>query len=136
MKSSTAPRTGLAKLVTTLPRLWAVAPATAGKSIAHRRRPAAFRRWASAAPRAGRVGAAPCAGSLPLDVLLSARIVVGRAVRNLRQQSKQRARDSDRMGVAQRLTSMTMTVDFGGAFRAERDVMRRAQVGVHSQLTV
>jgi hypothetical protein len=71
-----------------------------------------------------------------LAALLSPRIVVGRAVRNLRQQSEQRARDSDRVGVAQRLTSVTVTVDFGGAFRAERDVMRRAQVSVHSQLTV
>ena len=136
MKSSTAPRTGLAKLVTTLPRLWAVGPAAVGKSIAHRRRPTAFRRWASAAPRVRRVGAAPCAGSLPLAALLSARIVVGRAVRNLRQQSEQRARDSDRVGVAQRLASVTVTVDFGGAFRAERDVMRCAQVSVHPQLTV
>jgi hypothetical protein len=136
MKSSTAPRTGLAKLVSTLPRLWAVSPATVGKSIAHRRRPTAFRRWASVSPCAGRVGAAPCAGSLPLAALLSPRIVVGRAVRNLRQQSEQRARDSDRVGVAQRLAGVTVTVDFGGAFRAERDVMRRAQVSVHSQLTV
>src|ERR1700689_4490887 len=55
MDSSTAPRTGLAKLVSTLPRLWAVAPATVGESMAHRRRPTAFRRWASSAPRAGRV---------------------------------------------------------------------------------
>src|ERR1700753_1351829 len=127
MKSSTAPRTGLAKLVSTLPRLWAVAPATVGKSIAHRARPTAFRRWA---------GAAPCAGSLPRAALLSARIVIGRAVRNLRQQSEQRARDSDRVGVAQRLASVTVTLDFGGALRAERNVMRRAQVSVHSQLTV
>ena len=127
MKSSTAPRTGLAKLVTTLPRLWAVTPAAVGESIAHRRRPTALWRWAGAAPRAG---------SLPLAALLSARIVVGRAVRNLRQQSQQRAGDSDRVGVAQRLASVTVTVDFGGAFRAERDVMRRAQVSVHSQLTV
>jgi hypothetical protein len=71
-----------------------------------------------------------------LAALLSARIVVGRAVRNLRQQPEQRAWDSDRVGVAQGLTSVTVTVDFGGAFRAERDVMRRAQVSVHAQLTV
>jgi hypothetical protein len=127
MDLSTAPRTGLAKLVSTLPRLWAVTPAAVGESVAHRRRPTAFRRWASAAPRAG---------SLPLAVLPSARIVVRRAVRNLRQQSEQRARDSDRVGVAQRLASVTMSVDFGGAFWAERDVMRRTQVSVHSQLTV
>src|ERR1700729_3043413 len=136
MKSSTAPRTGLAKLVSTLPRLWAVTPAAVGKSTAHRRRPTAFRRWASAAPRAGRVGAAPCAGSLPLSALLSTRIVVGRAVRNLRQQSQQRAGDSDRVGVAQRLAGVTVTLDFRGTFRAQRDVMRRAQVCVHPQLTV
>jgi hypothetical protein len=68
--------------------------------------------------------------------MLSSRIVVGRAVRNLREQSEQRARDSDRVGVAQRLASATVTVDFGGAFRAERDVMRCAQVSVHPQLTV
>jgi hypothetical protein len=71
-----------------------------------------------------------------LAALLSSRIVVGRAVRNLREQSEQRAWDSDRVGVAQRLASATMTVDFGGAFRAERDVMRCAQVSIHSQLTV
>src|ERR1700742_4227960 len=136
MKSSTAPRTGLAKLVSTLPRLWVIAPATVGKSIAHRARPTAFRRWAGATTRAGRVGAAPSAGSLPMAALLSARIVVGRAVRNLRQQSEQRARDSDRVGVAQRLASVPVTLDFGGALRAERNVMRRAQVSVHSQLTV
>src|ERR1700722_8829091 len=97
MKSSTAPGTGLGKLVSTLPRLWAFTPAAVGESTAHRRRPTAFRRWACAAPRAGRVGAAPCAGGLPLAVLLSARIVVGRAVRNLRQQSQQRTGDSDRV---------------------------------------
>jgi hypothetical protein len=136
MKSSTAPRTGLAKLVSTLPRLWAVTPAAVGKSIAHRRRPTAFRRWASAAPRAGWAAAAPCAGSLPLAALLSARIVVGRAVRNLRQQSQQRAGDSDRVGVAQRLAGVTVTVDFRCTFRAQRDVMRRAQVSIHPQLTV
>src|ERR1700761_333835 len=136
MKSSTAPRTGLAKLVSTLPRLWAVSPAAVGKSIAHRRRPTAFRRWASAAARAGRVGAAPYAGSIPVAALLSARVVVVRTLRNLRQQSEQRARDSDRVGVAQRLASVPVTVDFGGALRAERNVMRRAQVSVHSQLTV
>jgi hypothetical protein len=135
MKSSTAPRTGLAKLVSTLPRLWAVSPATVGKSIAHRRRPTPFRRWAGVSPCA-RVGAAPCAVSLPLAGLPSPRVVVGRAVRNLRQQSEQRARNSDRVGVAQRLASVTVTVDFGGAFRAERDVMRRTQVSVHSQLTI
>ena len=127
MDLSTAPRTGLAKLLSTLPRLWAITPAAVGKSIAHRRRPTAFRRWA---------GAAPCVGSLPLAALLSTRIVVGRAVRNLRQQSQQRAGDSDWVGVAQRFASVTVTVDFGGAFRAERDVMRRAQVSVHPQLTV
>ena len=109
MKSSTAPRTGLAKLVSTLPRLWAITPAAVGESIAHRRRPTAFRRWACAAPRAGRVGVASCAGGLPLAALLSARIVVGRAVRNLRQQSEQRARDSDRVGVAQRLAGVPVT---------------------------
>src|ERR1700722_17236330 len=136
MKSSTAPGTGLGKLVSTLPRLWAFTPAAVGESIAHRRRPTAFRRWACAAPRAGRVGAASCAGGFPVAALLGARIVVGRAVRNLRQQSEQRARNSDRMGVAQRLSSVPVTLDFGGAFRAERDVMRRAQVGVHSQLPV
>jgi acetyl esterase/lipase len=68
--------------------------------------------------------------------LLSTRIVVGRAVRNLRQQSQQRAGDSDRVGVAQRLAGATVTVDFRGTLRAQRDVMRRAQVGVHPQLTV
>jgi hypothetical protein len=40
------------------------------------------------------------------------------------------------VGVAQRLTGVPVTVDFRGAFRAERDVMRRAQVSVHPQLTV
>src|ERR1700744_664276 len=136
MKSSTAPRTGLGKLVSTLPRLWASPPAAVGESTEHRRRPTSFRRWSCAAPRAGRVGAAPRAGGLPLAALLSARIVVGRAVRNLRQQSEQRARDSDRVGGAQRLASVPVTLDFGGALRAERNVMRRAQVSVHSQLTV
>jgi hypothetical protein len=40
------------------------------------------------------------------------------------------------VGVAQRLAGVTVTVDFRGTFRAQRDVMRRAQVGVHPQLTV
>src|SRR3984957_2197207 len=127
MKSSTAPRTGLAKLVSTLPRLWAIPPAAVGKSFAHRRRPTAVRRWARAAP---------CAGSVPLAALLSTRVVVGRAVRNLRQQSQQRTGDSDRLGVAQRLAGATVTVDFSGTVRTQRDVMRRPQVGVHPQLTV
>ena len=40
------------------------------------------------------------------------------------------------MGVAQRGAGPTMTVHFGSALRAQRDVMRGAQVGVHPQLTV
>jgi len=78
----------------------------------------------------------PRAGRSPRIALLGARIVVGRAVRNLRQQSQQRAGDSDRMGVAQRGAGPAMTVHVGGAFRTQRYVMRGAQVRVHPQLTV
>jgi acetyl esterase/lipase len=63
-------------------------------------------------------------------------IVVGRAVRNLRQQSQQRAGDPDRVGVAQRGAGPAMAIHFGGAIRTQGNVMRGTQVCVHPQLTV
>src|ERR1700744_3955924 len=90
MDLSTASRTGLAELLTTLPRLWAITPAAVGEPLALGGCPATPRR---------RDGAAAWAGSLPLAVAGSTRVVVGRAVRNLRQQSQQRAGNSDRVGI-------------------------------------
>src|SRR5947209_7180651 len=72
MDSSTAPRTGLAKLVTTLPRLWSISLAAVGESIAHHRRST-------------------------LATLMGLRIVFGRALRYLRKQPQQRAGDPDRL---------------------------------------
>src|SRR5262249_11146948 len=64
------------------------------------------------------------------------RRVVERVVRNLRQQSEQRAGDPDRVRVAQRGAGSALIINFGRALGAERKVMRGAQVRGHAQLTV
>jgi len=42
----------------------------------------------------------------------------------------------DRAGIAQGRTGLALTLDFAGALRAQREVMRRTQMGGHPQLPV
>lgn len=57
-------------------------------------------------------------------------------VRDPPKRAEQLGGHPDRAGIAQGRTGLALTLDFAGALRAQREVVRRTQMGVHSQLTV
>jgi len=57
-------------------------------------------------------------------------------VRDPPKRAEQPGGHPDRAGIAQGRTGLALTLDFAGALRAQREVVRRTQMGVHSQLTV
>ena len=60
----------------------------------------------------------------------------GACMRDLRQHAQQRARYGDRAGVPQRRAGLALGLHLGRALRAQRQVVRRAQVRGHPQLAV
>jgi hypothetical protein len=57
-------------------------------------------------------------------------------VRDLGQHTQQGTRDDDRARIPQRRAGLALGVNLGRALRAQREVMCRAQVRRHPQLTV
>src|ERR1700687_4336794 len=69
----------------------------------------------------------------PIRIL---RLRLGGVVRDLGQQPQQRTRYDDRPAIAQRGAGLALSVELGGALRAQREVVCRAQMGVHPQLAI